>query len=165
MLHNLDEEERIKAILSVLDHNCNVVVKINEVVSRLTEKRVTLEEKMIRVYFHKLAANLVSCAALFHHGLAEAYEDVSARHAEKSQAIVEHATVLLMHADALEELLAASELVIEDLLKILRYDLNFLEQYYEYGFYTKLTNDRNFVEQSGKLLADMATKKSSADID
>ncbi len=157
MLHNLDEEEQVKGILTVLDHNLNVVIKINEAISRLTEKRVTLEEKMIRIYFHKFAASLVRCGACFHDLLAEAYGDSSTRHEQKTQMIVERATVLLSHANRLDELLRASELIIDDLIKILRYDLNFLEQYYEYGFYNKLTNECDFLNRSQDLLESIAT--------
>lgn len=152
MLHNLEEEERVKGILSVLDHCFAVATKINEIVSRMTEKRVTLEEKMIRTYFHQLAANLVSCAAVIHQGLANAYGDGSTRHEEKTQAIVAEALELLTLSNALEGLLGASEVIVDDLLKILRYDLNFLEQYYEYGLYTKLTNECDFTSRSHELL-------------
>lgn len=152
MLHNLEEEERVKGILSVLDHCFSLATKINEIVSRMTEKRVTLEEKMIRTYFHQLAANLVSCAAAIHQSLANAYGDGTTRHEQKTQAIVALASELLNLSNALEELLAASEVIVDDLLKILRYDLNFLEQYYEYGLYTKLTNECDFVSQSQELL-------------
>jgi len=163
MLHNLDEEERIKGILTVLDHNFKVVIKINEVISRLTEKRVTLEEKMIRIYFHKLAANLVRCGASFHELLAEAYGDNTTRNEQKTKMIVERAAGLLSRAAALEELLAASESIIDDLIKILRYDLNFLEQYYEYGFYNKLTNESDLFGRSEQLLESI-DKNSSTDI-
>ncbi len=152
MLHNLEEEERVKGILSVLDHCFSLATKINEIVSRMTEKRVTLEEKMIRTYFHQFAANLVSCAAAIHQSLANAYGDGTTRHEQKTQAIVALAAELLNLSNALEELLAASEVIVDDLLKILRYDLNFLEQYYEYGLYTKLTNESDFVSQSQELL-------------
>ncbi|MBP6744391.1 hypothetical protein KA344_04120 [bacterium] len=152
MLHNLEEEERVKGILSVLDHCFALATKINEIVSRMTEKRVTLEEKMIRTYFHQLAANLVSCAASMHQCLANAYGDGTTRLEQKTQAVVSLAGELRALANALEELLAASEVIVDDLLKILRYDLNFLEQYYEYGLYTKLTNECDFVSQSKELL-------------
>jgi hypothetical protein len=152
MLHNLEEEERVKGILTVLDHCLALTTKINEIISRLTEKRVTLEEKMIRTYFHQFAANLVSCAASMHQSLANAYGDGTTRHEQKTQAIVTLAGELLSHSNALEEILEASEVIVDDLLKILRYDLNFLEQYYEYGLYTKLTNDCDFVAKSNELL-------------
>ncbi|MBP9091797.1 hypothetical protein KBI23_12300 [bacterium] len=152
MLHNLEEEERVKGILLVLDHCLTLTIKINEIISRMTEKRVTLEEKMIRTYFHQFAANLVSCAASIHQSLANAYGDGTTRHEQKTQAIVTLAGELLARSNALEELLGASEVIVDDLLKILRYDLNFLEQYYEYGLYTKLTNECDFVVKSKELL-------------
>ena len=161
MLHNLEEEERVKGILSVLDHCFLLTIKINEIVSRMTEKRVTLEEKMIRNYFHQLAANLVSCAAAMHQGLADAYSDGATRHEQKTQAIVAYTGELLTLSNALEELLAASEVIVDDLLKILRYNLNFLEQYYEYGLYTKLTNECDFVSKSHELLQSIKSKASN----
>ncbi|CAN5615809.1 hypothetical protein BH11CYA1_BH11CYA1_40640 [soil metagenome] len=158
MLHNLEEEERVKGILSVLDHCFALATKINEIVSRMTEKRVTLEEKMIRTYFHQLAANLVNCAAVMHQGLANAYSDGTTRHEQKTEAIVAYAGELLSLSNALEELLEASEVIVDDLLKILRYNLNFLEQYYEYGLYTKLTDECDFVTKSAQLLATVKDK-------
>lgn len=156
MLHNVEEEEQVKEILMVLDGVFSLTIKINEVVSRLSEKRVTLEEKMIRSYFHELAANLACCAAAGHNRLARAYKTTHARSQQKPSNDISPLVSdesLLTHARALKELTEASEVIIDDLLKILRYDLNFLEQYYEYDYYTKLTNERDFNQQSKELMS------------
>ena len=153
MLHNLDEEERIKTILTCLDHCFALGIKIKEVVSRMTEKRVTLEEKMIRTYFHRLAANLAAVASQVHSRLADVYGDGSARLEEKTLLIVERAGALKLLTDELEVQLADLEPIVDELLKVLRYDLNFLEQYYEYGLYTKLTNEQDFTQITDQLLA------------
>jgi hypothetical protein len=159
MLHNVEEEEQVKEILMALDQVFNLSLKINEVVSRLTEKRVTLEEKMIRAYFHEFAANLVSCAAAAHTRLANAYKTSTPRQ-KTSIEISQLNQDLSLHTDAqaLKELTEASEVVIDDLLRILRYDLNFLEQYYEYDYYTKLTNERDFKAQAKELMYLMQEK-------
>lgn len=153
MLHNLEEEERIKTILTCVDHCFALGTKINEVVSRMTEKRVTLEEKMIRTYFHRTAANLAAIAARSHELLAQAYSDSETRLEEKTRLIVEQAGKIKTVTDELEGKLSTLEGVVDELLKVLRYDLNFLEQYYEYGLYTRLTNEQDFTQITEELLA------------
>ncbi len=69
MLHNIEEEAHMKGILEVLDKNLRLALKIDEVVGRLSEKRVTLEEKMIRSYFHQVGANLLELSAWLNRSL------------------------------------------------------------------------------------------------
>lgn len=152
MLHNLDEEERIKTIITCLDHCFALGIKINEVISRLTEKRVTLEEKMIRTYFHRVAANLAEISGCVHGILAAAYGDEGSRLEEKTRLVVEKAGSILPLTTELSDKLVELEKVVDDLLKVLRYDLNFLEQYYEYGLYTRLTNEQDFRQMTEELL-------------
>jgi hypothetical protein len=66
---------------------------------------------------------------------------------------VERAGALKLLTDELEVQLADLEPIVDELLKVLRYDLNFLEQYYEYGLYTKLTNEQDFTQITDQLLA------------
>ncbi len=53
---------------------------------------------------------------------------------------------------ALDQLLDRLEPSIDELLKVLRYDLNFVEQYFEFNYLGKLNNEEQFLPDSENLL-------------
>lgn len=158
MLYDVEEEARIKRILEVLDKALQLALKIDEVVGRLSEKRVTLEEKMIRSYFHQVAANLLAACALLNRALAAAttpggdHNQVSAADiipGEKIATIEE----IKQACGQVDLFLCRLEPNIDQLLKALRYDLNYVEQYFEFNYYAKLTNEDNFLQLSASLVS------------
>jgi|GEM_PF-641429 len=172
MLHNIEEEARMKRILEVLDKNLQLALKIDEVVGRLSEKRVTLEEKMIRSYFHQVSANLLELQALYNRALAAATTpkgenppigstDTSAYpKAPLSTSQSGHSGFkCTINTDQIkdtcenfDQLLMRIETSIDELLKGLRHNLNYVEQYFEFNYYGKLTNEETFLEDSQGLL-------------
>jgi hypothetical protein len=160
MLHDTEEETRMKRILEVLDKTLQVALKIDEVVGRLSEKRVTLEEKMIRSYFHQVAANLLELSACFNRALANA---TTPKGVTQGAAPVDSCLPVTMPtteqiriaSEALDQYLGRLEIDIDRLLKALRYDLNYVEQYFEFNYYGKLTNEDNFLADSASLLSQL----------
>ena len=165
MLHDVEEEARMKRILEVLDKNLRLALKIDEVVGRLSEKRVTLEEKMIRSYFHQVEANLLELSAWLNRALALATTPKSGTSSENEQASADasvdsYKTVTIVTTEEikaasvdLDQFLLRLEPEVDELLKALRYDLNFVEQYFEFNYYGKLTNEGSFLADSASLLS------------
>jgi hypothetical protein len=158
MLYDVEEEARVKRILEVLDKSLQQALKIDEVVGRLSEKRVTLEEKMIRSYFHQVAANLLAACALLNRALALAttpggsVEPPPSADSVPQEKIASTEEIKVACAD-LDLFLARLEPNLEQLLKALRYDLNYVEQYFEFNYYGKLTNEDNFLQDSADILS------------
>jgi len=172
MLHNIEEEARMKRILEVLDKNLQLALKIDEVVGRLSEKRVTLEEKMIRSYFHQVSANLLELQALYNRALAAAttpkgenpttgstdtgaYPKAPLSTSQSVQSGFKSTINTDQIKDTCEnfdQLLMRIEPSIDELLKVLRHNLNYVEQYFEFNYYGKLTNEETFLEDSQGLL-------------
>jgi len=95
----------------------------------LSSKRLTLEEKLIGKYLHSVIAECGKALTAIHWRLAKEQD---------------------LPQPALEELRKETELLNGDareLEKIIDYDLNFLEQYFEHDFYTRLANERRYLEK------------------
>lgn len=170
-LHNIKEEENVKQIVSCLDANQAITVKIHEVVERFSEKRVTLEEKMIRSYFHEMAAVLFIINATVHRQMSQIYTRVGNQNQRKEPADLPQGAARTKETEeslnelaaALEELRGLQEKIsvqLADLLKVLAYNLNFMEQYFEYGFYTRINNDDNCLEALKLLEKKLAERNS-----
>jgi len=123
------EQHPIEAAMAEAASLARVVQIAADCVAVLADKRVTLEEKMLRAYMHNLAIVSAQCAAKLHE---------LTRDGAKSD------------LEVFSELSAVTEetiVALTELLKVSRYDLNFLEQYYEHGFYNKLLNEYRFLER------------------
>jgi hypothetical protein len=125
---------------------CSIVIKkISEALSILIEKRTTLEEKLIKSYFLKLAS-------------------VQGRISEQLL------TLLAANAPSIrEETLAELVRIVDDVnsrldqfLKAARYNLNYLEQYFEHQFASELERSL-LLEDSLKVFASLAEAAHSAD--
>jgi hypothetical protein len=138
----MHEDEKYHNALSAwmpeLNSLANLQIEIGFALTGLSEKRVTLEEKMIRRHLHQLSALFGRVAEEAHQMLASHY-DANAE------------TTL----DELRTLSVEVQNVVADLLKIIRYNLNFLEQYYEYDYYSRLQNDHKFVDRTQKIVDDL----------
>lgn len=115
----LTEAERMGRLIGSLSQSLRL----------LASKRATLEEKMIAAHFRVLAGRLSALLnrlfAMLSDGQEMDYQDAFG---------------------ALSEVNLKMETVIDDFLKIARYDANFLEQYYEHDFCKRLHEDHRFLD-------------------
>ncbi len=115
--------EELRAINKLID-------KISEAIILLSNKRVTLEEKIICHHFHSLAAEYAKLCATAHNLLAQGKQ--------------------LRPDGCLPELKMFNgevDTVLDELLKIVKYDLNFLEQYFEHDYANRLQEKHRFAER------------------
>jgi len=96
---------------------------------KLAEKRATLEEKMIKRYFHALASEISRASAVIHQILSE----------EKALWTAENHDSAMQLTTAIQERL-------QEFHKAIDYDWNYLEQYFEHGFYLELTENSHLLE-------------------
>lgn len=138
----MHEDEKYYNALSVwmpeLNGLAKLQIEIGAALTGLSEKRVTLEEKMIRMHLHQLSALFGRVAEEAHQMLASHY-DANAQNT----------------LDELRTLSIEVQNVVADLLKIIRYNLNFLEQYYEYDYYSRLQNEHKFVDRTQKIVDEL----------
>lgn len=120
-------------------------VEINSALAGLSEKRVTLEEKMIRMHLHQLSSLMGHVTQKAHEMLPSQYDSLPAK------------TV-----DGLNQLTLEIENVVADLNKIIRYNLNFLEQYYEYDYYSRLQNEHMFVSRMQNIVNELQAAQNQA---
>ena len=100
-------------------------------VQKLAEKRATLEEKMIKRYFHELAGEISDASSVLHRLLSE----------EKSTWTSENQDAAIQLTTAIQERL-------QEFHKAIDYDWNYLEQYFEHGFYLELTENSHLLEKA-----------------
>lgn len=121
--------------LEELTNCCRVIENINSELALLDSKRVTLEEKMIKQYLHDLAIAYSSVVGNIH-------------------LVVSNSSVELLKEEWLEDLKRLNhdlQQSLAELLKATRYDLNYLEQYFEHDYYLRLQNEMKFLERSQNL--------------
>lgn len=118
-----------------------LVAVIDEVLFALSQKRSTLEEKSISSYLHKLTVEYGHSLAFLH---------------AKPQDMSLEAGAWL---SALKSLRSINEKVsnsVHELLKIIRFNLNFLEQYFEYDYAFNLTQNSGFLEELQRVNIELA---------
>lgn len=124
-----DAQLQTEPLLQLTKLEIDCLNLITETILILNGKRETLEEKMIKSIFLKLA-----------NALAESIKVINLCCLENKfppSEIVDESSNLV------EEI----RLSVSELLKIVRYDLNFLEQYFEYDYCGKLHSEQRFVER------------------
>ncbi|MBI2812388.1 MAG: hypothetical protein HYX67_16405 [Candidatus Melainabacteria bacterium] len=143
----MHEDEKYHNVLLAwmpeLNSLANLQIEIGLALSALSEKRVTLEEKMIRRHLHQLSG-------LFGRVTEEAHQMLASHYDANTDTTL----------DELRTLSIEVQNVVADLLKIIRYNLNFLEQYYEYDYYSRLQNDHKFVDRTQKIVDDLVRRRS-----
>jgi hypothetical protein len=114
-----------------------IINELSECLSTLARKRATLEEKIITRELHKLVASYGRLLAIVHHRLStgdnpqeEMLEKVRTFNYEVRQQV-------------------------ERLLKALRYNLNYVEQYFEYDFSSNLSQNWRFPEALDELCSQL----------
>ena len=107
----------------------------------LSQKRSTLEEKAIAAYFHEIVRESARLIDLLHSEISN------------SKSIGETTVELLDRLRTVNENLRS---LIEELLKILNYDFNFLEQYFEYDYCNHLL-ERKELDELQQIKAGLAS--------
>ncbi len=103
---------------------------IDESVILLSQKRSTLEERAIAKYFHKLCC-AYSCIIKSIH-----------LHMSNEREFEEPSKPLIERLRTVNENVASC---VNDLLKIQKYNANFLEQYFEYDYCSKLLDNQELL--------------------
>lgn len=119
------------AWLEELTKCCRVIESINSELALLESKRVTLEEKMIKQYLHDLAIQHSTVIGDLHSLLSN----------KRGELLKDE------WLEDLRQLNVEMLLSLGELLKATRYDLNYLEQYFEYDYYQRLQNESKFLER------------------
>lgn len=120
--------------------DCSRIIEmIDEVLLLLSQKRTTLEEKTIAEYFHKLVRALCTVLSLLHGCLLETgrgQPTVAPEHVQRLQIVNEKVRIR-----------------IEELLKIVNYNMNHLEQYFEYDYCAKLIEEPGFIQDYEEVIS------------
>ena len=117
-----------------------LVDKTGESLQLLAGKRATLEEKSISRYLHEL--------------ISEYGQIVERTHSRfvRDRVLPPESAVL-----ALSELTPRVESAIDDLLRAGRYNLNYLEQYFEFDFNNKLIHEYRFLDEIRRISSLLAS--------
>lgn len=133
---DIDIESTLCECVTSLSNNLFV---ISQIASKLASKRTTLEERMIRNSLHQIGSTIGMSVTSFHQNW---LNDPGLNNQE-------------LDVDDLKALLALScdiDKVLSEFLKMANYNLNFLEQYYEFDFNAKLLYEYRFNERLIDLL-------------
>lgn len=117
-----------------------LVDKISESLQLLAGKRTTLEEKSISKYLHELIAEYGLIIWRLQSRLA------------RDRAFSAESTLV-----ELAEVTRAAESAVDDLLRAGRFNLNYLEQYFEYDFNNRLKLEYRFVDEVRRISATVAS--------
>jgi hypothetical protein len=116
-----------------------IIEMIDEVLLALSQKRTTLEEKTIAEYFHRIVGTLCTVLSLLHSCLLETGRGqpaIAPEHIQRLQIVNENVRNR-----------------IEELLKIVNYNMNHLEQYFEYDYCAKLIEEPGFLQEYQEVIA------------
>jgi hypothetical protein len=130
----LRENDILAEWLGEARFTARVLSDIDDALSILAAKRTTLEEKIISQELHALAGKFCLILNSVHSRLGE----------NKSP-----------REDVLEKWRTLNFQVretVESLLKALRYNLNYVEQYFEYNFAARLTNELKYTAEAEALV-------------
>jgi hypothetical protein len=117
----------------------NVINNIAQALKILLAKRATIEEKMITLYFGQLASSQAQILS------------------QICRLILEpDSSHVLVAVKPVSELADSLNVTLTKFLKAATYDLNYLEQYFEHGFYDMLSGSK-FLEESRASCETLAT--------
>jgi len=142
----MQSEETLTPIQLALTESlsaASLVALTDESLLILNQKRRTLEEKAISKYFHRLSRANANIIAQLH------------------SRIYEHDSIDENTVEQLHRLRTVNENVrscVAELLKILKYDFNYLEQYYEYDYCARLLNNEEMVASLERIQAALEQK-------
>lgn len=119
---------------------CTNILLMDEAILLLAQKRRTLEEKAIANHFHSLIEAYSRVIALLH------------MYMSKNSDLDERMLVTIHKLRTVNEKVRNR---VEELLKIIKYDLNFLEQYFEYEYCGKLLDEDTFLRDVNEALTEL----------
>ena len=122
-------QEELKSNKTFLSVNkiTGAIDLISETLFLMANKRVTLEEKAIRSSLHELVTIMAGSLSILHKRFEYGNYDID--------------EVLVGELDSLLDEISA---VVRELKKAVEYNLNYLEQYFEYDYLARLTNEHKF---------------------
>lgn len=133
----LTDDSSAESLLTRGEEVLEISLKCSELITAISkstfilkQKRTTLEEKAISRYLHQCGNLLGLILAKLHKSLAERTEENLSQFALE---LIQNTTVDLRTR-------------VDELLKILHYNLNFLEQYFEYDYLNQLANESQILE-------------------
>jgi hypothetical protein len=126
----------------------SVIKKISHGLIILLTKRATVEEKMIKSYLAQLASAQAQIAETITRSLASFPATIDDKAVQQAFLLADRVSPTL-----------------DSFLKAAGYNLNYLEQYFEHGFYDELMRS-NFLEESQRISKDLtrALASQSADL-
>lgn len=133
-LEQLAQNDLLNEWLGECGFTARNMSEIDAALALLAAKRTTLEEKIIRKELHILVSNY--CAILSH-----VHNALSAENELPSPAL-----------EGLRLLNLGVHTAVSELLKALRYNLNYVEQYFEFDFCARLLQKHKFNEEAQDVL-------------
>lgn len=135
-----ETKNKISPVIGAASRLSECLSSLTSAAGKLEEKRSTLEEKMIKRYFHELACEISSACSIIHRILSD----------EK-----ESSKVCFASEDVDSGLQLSEELMtrLNEFHKAIDYDWNYLEQYFEHGFYLELTENSHLLENARQFLS------------
>jgi hypothetical protein len=139
-----ETKNEISPVLRAAGALSECLSSLTSAVAKLSEKRATLEEKMIKRYFHELASEISTASSIIHAILSEEKASwTSENHDETTQ----------LTGDLLSRL--------QEFHKAIDYDWNYLEQYFEHGFYLELTENSHLLEKTREYVSKLKLQRST----
>lgn len=132
-LNEMIENDLFSEWLGETRYISEMIVDITDCLALLATKRSTLEEKIIRKELHLLLTNYGEMLSILHSRLGIG---------DKPEAA---------HIERLRTLNFAVRQETRKLLKALRYNFNYVEQYFEFDFCAHLTQECRFTEEAANI--------------
>lgn len=131
-----ETKHEISPVLRAAGALSECLSSLTSAVVKLSEKRATLEEKMIKRYFHGLASEISTLSSIIHGILSNEKESWTSENHDQAMQLTEDILLRLT-----------------EFHKAIDYDWNYLEQYFEHGFYLELTESSHLLEKTGQFVA------------
>ena len=130
----IENKKEVDATLDLIENLLSIVTRVDRTTLALNEKRITLEDRMVRHSLHRLCSSISGLVAELHKSLSICIQSKTFD--------IESETI--QSASLLAHEIAES---LSEFHRIVEYDWNFLEQYYIHGFAAKLSNEYRFDER------------------
>ena len=143
-----ETKNKITPLLRAASRLSECLSSLTSAAEKLEEKRSTLEEKMMKRYFHELACDISSACSIIHRILS--HKKVSAE--------------VSVTAEDIDAGLNLSEEImtrLNEFHKAIDYDWNYLEQYFEHGFYLELTEKSQLLENASQFLSKLKNQETT----
>ena len=139
-----ETKNEISPVLRAASALSECLSSLTTAVTKLSEKRATLEEKMIKRHFHHMASEISTASSIIHGILSGEKESWTSEN---------HDQAMQLTGDLL--------LRLQEFHKAIDYDWNYLEQYFEHGFYLELTESSHLLEKIEQFVAQLKLQLSA----